>query len=370
MMLLTANAGSSSLRLAAFSAAGADIEAIAATRFDLHDGSVEPLLRHFVNEHKLNGVTAVVHRIVHGGAHFSGACKVDRETERKLTELAPLAPLHSEQSLALIRTARAVFGADTPQVASFDTAFYRNLPQIASHYALPAELVARHGLRRYGFHGLAHEALWQRWSELEANGTNKGRILTLQLGSGCSITATHDGRPVDTSMGFTPMEGLMMATRCGDVDAGLLLYLQQYQGLSADELNDLLNRHSGLLGVSGLSADMRMLLAADTAEAELAVGLYCYRVRKYIGAYLAALGGAQSIVFGGGVGENSAEIRARILCDMQWAGIHLDPALNQGATGQEQRISTQSSPVSVWVLKVDEQQLMARQAMELLGAQP
>jgi acetate kinase len=138
MMLLTANAGSSSLRLAAFSAAGADIEAIAATRFDLHDGSVEPLLRHFVNEHKLNGVTAVVHRIVHGGAHFSGACKVDRETERKLTELAPLAPLHSEQSLALIRTARAVFGADTPQVASFDTAFYRNLPQIASHYALPA----------------------------------------------------------------------------------------------------------------------------------------------------------------------------------------------------------------------------------------
>jgi len=369
MMLLTVNAGSSSLRLAAFSVTGGEPEPVASARYELQGESGAELLRNFLEQYKPGHITAVVHRIVHGGPYFSGPGLIDAAAEQQLVQLAPLAPLHTGRSLSLIRAARALLNADTPHIASFDTAFYTDLPQLARHYALPAELTTRHGLRRYGFHGLAHEALWRRWSEVAAQGTNTGRILTLQLGSGCSITATRDGRPMDTSMGFTPLEGLMMATRSGDIDPGLLLYLQQHHGWSTDELDDLLNRQSGLLGVSGLSADMRVLLASESASAKLAVGLYCYRVRKYIGAYLAVLGGADSIVFGGGVGENAPEVRTRILVDMDWAGVHIDTVANRVATGREHRISPLESPVSVWVLKADEQALMARQAAALLAAQ-
>ncbi|MEZ5555305.1 acetate/propionate family kinase [Haliea sp.] len=369
MMLLTVNAGSSSLRLAAYSVSGGEPEAIASARYELQGASVAELLRNFLAQYQPGHITAVVHRIVHGGPHFSGPSLIDAASEQQLAQLTPLAPLHTGRSLSLIRAARALFSADTPHIASFDTAFYSGLPPFARHYALPAELTTRLGLRRYGFHGLAHEALWQRWSAVAARGASTGRILTLQLGSGCSITATRDGRPVDTSMGFTPLEGLMMATRSGDIDPGLLLYLQQHHGWSTGDLDDLLNRQSGLLGVSGLSADMRVLLASDSAAAKLAVGLYCYRVRKYVGAYLAVLGGADSIVFGGGVGENAPEVRARILSDMDWAGVHIDPTANSATTGHERRISNLQSPVSVWVLKADEQALMARQAATLLAAQ-
>lgn len=369
MILLTVNAGSSSLRLAAYSVSGGEPEAIASARYELQDASVAELLRNFLAQYQPGHITAVVHRIVHGGPHFSGPSLIDAASEQQLAQLTPLAPLHTGRSLSLIRAARALFSADTPHIASFDTAFYSGLPPFARHYALPAELTTRLGLRRYGFHGLAHEALWQRWSAVAARGASTGRILTLQLGSGCSITATRDGRPVDTSMGFTPLEGLMMATRSGDIDPGLLLYLQQHHGWSTGDLDDLLNRQSGLLGVSGLSADMRVLLASDSAAAKLAVGLYCYRVRKYVGAYLAVLGGADSIVFGGGVGENAPEVRARILSDMDWAGVHIDPTANSATTGHERRISNLQSPVSVWVLKADEQALMARQAATLLAAQ-
>ena len=369
MMLLTVNAGSSSLRLAAYSVSGGEPEAIASARYELQDASVAELLRNFLAQYQPGHITAVVHRIVHGGPHFSGPSLIDAASEQQLAQLTPLAPLHTGRSLSLIRAARALFSADTPHIASFDTAFYSGLPPFARHYALPAELTTRLGLRRYGFHGLAHEALWQRWSAVAARGASTGRILTLQLGSGCSITATRDGRPVDTSMGFTPLEGLMMATRSGDIDPGLLLYLQLHHGWSTDELDDLLNRQSGLLGVSGLSADMRVLLASDSAAAKLAVGLYCYRVRKFVGAYLAVLGGADSIVFGGGVGENAPEVRARILSDMDWAGVHIDPTANSATTGHERRISPEQSAVSVWVLKADEQALMARQAATLLAAQ-
>ena len=369
MMLLTVNAGSSSLRLAAYSVSGGEPEAIASARYELQGASVAELLRNFLAQYQPGHITAVVHRIVHGGPHFSGPSLIDAASEQQLAQLTPLAPLHTGRSLSLIRAARALFSADTPHIASFDTAFYSGLPPFARHYALPAELTTRLGLRRYGFHGLAHEALWQRWSAVAARRASTGRILTLQLGSGCSITATRDGRPVDTSMGFTPLEGLMMATRSGDIDPGLLLYLQQHHGWSTGDLDDLLNRQSGLLGVSGLSADMRVLLASDSAAAKLAVGLYCYRVRKYVGAYLAVLGGADSIVFGGGVGENAPEVRARILSDMDWAGVHIDPTANSATTGHERRISNLQSPVSVWVLKADEQALMARQAATLLAAQ-
>lgn len=367
MIILTVNAGSSSLRLAAFAEEQGTAQQIAAAKFDTHEGTPKALLQRFVDKHNLTSIDAVVHRIVHGGATFSGPCLIDSAVEEQIAQLTPQAPLHNPAALELIHTCQALFGSDTPQVAAFDTAFYHNLPALASHYALPADLVARHGLRRYGFHGLAHQAMWNRWAALQAGSAQTGRIISLQLGSGCSITATRNGEPVDTSMGFTPLEGLMMATRCGDLDPGLVLYLQRELGIGVAELDDLLNRRSGLLGVSGLSADMRVLLASDTPAAQLAVELYCYRASKYIGAYLAALGGADSIVFGGGVGENAAAIRARILANMGWAGIHLDPALNDTAGGQEQRISAAGSTVSAWVLNVDEQHLMANQACELLN---
>ncbi len=367
MTILTVNSGSSSLRLAAFVGDQSNPQQIAGARFDTHDGPADKLLSRFVDEHELTPVEAVVHRIVHGGAEFSGPSLIDQRVEVLLTQLAPLAPLHNAAALELIHASHALFGVDTPQVAVFDTAFYHDLPAVAANYALPAELVARHGLRRYGFHGLAHQALWQRWSVLQAGQSPAGRIISLQLGSGCSITATHNGKPVDTSMGFTPLEGLMMATRCGDLDPGLVFYLQRNLGIGVAELEDTLNRRSGLLGVSGLSADMRVLLEAATPAAQLAIELYCYRASKYIGAYLAALGGVDGIVFGGGVGENAPSIRARILATMDWAGIHLDPALNQAAIGREQCISKAGSPVTIWVLPVDEQRLMAGQAYELLS---
>ena len=367
MTILTVNAGSSSLRLAAFVGGQNGPRQIAGARFDSHDGSADKLLSSFINEHDLIPVEAVVHRIVHGGADFSCPILIDNDIEAQLAQLAPLAPLHNPAALALIQASRSLFGIDTPQVAVFDTAFYHDLPPVAARYALPTELVAQHGLRRYGFHGLAHQALWQRWSALQAAQSITSRIISLQLGSGCSITATHNGKPVDTSMGFTPLEGLMMATRCGDLDPGLVFYLQRRLGIDAAELEQMLIHRSGLLGVSGLSADMRVLLAADAPAAQLAIALYCYRARKYIGAYLAALGGAEGIVFGGGVGENAPAIRADILANMEWAGIHLDHAMNHITIGQEHCISTADSPVGVWVLPVDEQVLMAQQAYALLN---
>ncbi|MFN2339488.1 MAG: acetate/propionate family kinase, partial [Gammaproteobacteria bacterium] len=191
------------------------------------------------------------------------------------------------------------------------------------------------------------------------------RIISLQLGSGCSISAIRDGRPQDTSMGFTPLEGLVMATRSGDLDPGLLLYLQRHAGLDARQLEEILNHRSGLLGLSGSSGDMRELLASDSPGARQAIGLYCYRAAKYIGAYLAVLGGAQAIVFGGGVGEHAPLIRARILENLRWAGIHLDPAANEATIGQPACISASTSPVSIWVLPVDEASLMAEQARAL-----
>lgn len=201
-----------------------------------------------------------------------------------------------------------------PQVAVFDTAFYAGLPQVAATYALPRSLCAEYGLRRFGFHGLAHDALWRRWRELSGAQQSNSRVISLQLGAGCSITAMRNGKPLDTSMGFSPLEGLVMATRCGDVDPGLIVFLQRAKGLESAALERLLNRESGLLGVSGLSDDMRALLEAHSETARRAVDLYCYRARKYIGAYLMVLEGADAILFGGGVGENAPEVRARISC--------------------------------------------------------
>jgi len=308
-------------------------------------------------------IAAVGHRVVHGGAKFSAPTLLTPEALVELETLNALAPLHNPPALAGIRAARVVFGPDVPMVAVFDTTFHRTLPEYAATYALPQELAHRHGIRRYGFHGLAHESMLRRYSELAGVPTSQANLITVQLGGGCSVAAIRKGRSVDTSMGFTPLEGLMMATRAGDLDPGVVMTLLRHENLSPSALEDLLNRQCGLLGVSGRSADMRELLAAapDDARAALAVEMFCYRVSKYIGAYLAALGGAQAVVFGGGMGENSPPIRGRICERLDWFGLHLDAAENAAAVGMEARITNNTGRLQAWVVGVDESVLVAEQ---------
>lgn len=364
--ILTVNAGSSSLRLAAFAFEGR-LERLAAQRYDANTGDEAGRIRDFIQRHAIPAVTCVAHRVVHGGETLAAPCVVDARVEAEIERLAPLAPLHNPAALAGIRACRALLGAGVPQVAVFDTAFFARLPEVAHAYALPRALSAKHGLRRYGFHGIAHQAMWRRWRALGPELADGGRVISLQLGAGCSIAAVRDGRAVDTSMGFSPLEGLVMATRAGDVDPGLLLFLQRAEGFMPERLERLLNEESGLLGLSGLSGDMRRLLESDDPAARLALEVYGYRARKYIGAYLAVLGGADAVLFGGGVGEHAAPVRERILAGLEWAGIALDADANRDAVAREARISGRKSKVEVWVIPVDEAAILAQEAAALLA---
>lgn len=366
MVILTVNTGSSSVRLAAFVNNGSGPDLQARGHFETENTSSGPLLRAFLRDNKISDVSAVAHRVVHGGTKLVSPCFIDSGVEREIGRLSSLAPLHNPAALNWIHLCREIFGEDVPQIAVFDTAFYSGLPEAASTYALPVSLCKKFDIRRYGFHGLAHSAMLHRWQEVTPHLERGGRVISIQLGAGCSITAVKDGKAVDTSMGFSPLEGLVMATRSGDTDPGLITYLINTAGFTTFELEKLLNNHSGLLGVSGLSNDMRVLLASDRPEAHLAIELYCYRVRKYVGAYLAVLGGADAVLFGGGVGENAPVIRHNILENMQWAGIELDGAANSDTIGREGRISLSSGSVSVRVIPVDEADVLVREAMAVL----
>lgn len=368
MNVLTVNAGSSSVRLAALAPEGESLSRRASGHFSGDRNDPAEMLRVFLNDHAIEEVAVVAHRVVHGGARLTAPCRIDAAVEAEIERLAPLAPLHNPRALEWIRACRALFEAETAQVAVFDTAFYATLPDVAATYALPRALAAKHGIKRYGFHGLAHQAMWRRWAELRPRARRGGCAISLQLGAGCSITAIRDGRAVDTSMGFSPLEGLVMATRSGDVDPGALTFLARAEGLSLDRLERLLNEEAGLLGLSGTSGDMRTLLAADDANARLAVDVYCYRARKYIGAYLAALGGAEVILFGGGVGEHAPAVRAQILAGLVWLGIVLDPAANRAAIGTEMCISNRCSEAEVWVIPVDEAAILAQAALSVMAA--
>jgi acetate kinase len=318
--------------------------------------------------HEQNGdaVELVAHRLVHGGRRIKHSRIFNRQVEMDVEQLAPLAPLHNPAALALMRRCHDDLGDDVVQVVVPDTGFYTGLPTVASTYALPLALCEQYQIQRFGFHGIAHQAMLQRWQEIRPDLTNGGRVISLQLGAGCSVTAIRQGIAVDTSMGFTPLEGLVMASRCGDVDAGVLFYLQRQAGYSPDDLERLLNQKSGLLGLSGISADMRELLKSGAAAAKLAVDLYCYRVRKYIGAYLTVLGGADAILFGGGVGENSALVREKIPAGMEWQGITLDSNRNSAAEGIEGCISTPESQTEIQVIAVDEGAVLVSEAIRIV----
>ncbi|MGE5027036.1 MAG: acetate/propionate family kinase [Betaproteobacteria bacterium] len=364
MSILTVNTGSFSVRLSLFLPDDKQhLNVLGGGHYEPGAGEPEQLLRKFLRQHALSPVKFVAPRIVHGGPHLTSTRLLDPEVEREIGRLIPLAPLHNPHALKWIEAVRTVLGVGVSQVAVFDTAFYANLPEVARTYAIPHELGFRHDLRRYGFHGLAHEAMVRRWRQLRPDAAERGRTISLQLGAGCSVTAADRGAPVDTSMGFSPLEGLMMATRSGDVDPGLVTFLQRREGLTPEQMDRLLNERSGLLGVSGISADMRDLLESGDPRSRLAVDLYCYRARKYLGAYLVVLGGGDAILFGGGVGENSPLVRARILENMGWAGVTLDSAENLAAAGVERRISSANSPVEAWVIPVDEAAILAREAL-------
>jgi acetate kinase len=317
-------------------------------------------------------IDTVGHRVVHGGEQFRDPVVIDDDVAAAIDRLAEFAPLHNPGSLAGIEGARAVMGSDIPMVAVFDTAFHRSIPPRAATYAIDFDLASRHGILRYGFHGIAHASLAGICAAAVDRPLAQLRLITLQLGNGCSATAIDRGLSVDTSMGFTPLEGLMMGTRSGDVDPAVVGHLVRREGLTVDEVERLLNERSGLLGVSGVSSDMRELLKAaegkPDSRAALALDIFCYRVRKYIGAYLAVLEGADAIVFGGGIGERSAIIRARICDGMDWCGIRLDPARNETAVdlapGAAMKISEEDAPVACYVAGVDEETEIARATID------
>ncbi len=332
-----------------------------------HSSAIRWVFEHLSS---LSDVEAVGHRVVHGGERFSQAVLIDDAVIAEIEALSELAPLHNPASLAGIRGAREVLGSTVPMVAVFDTAFHHELPSPARMYALPHELAARHHIRRYGFHGIAHASLAAGYAAFTGSTLEKDRLITLQLGNGCSVTAIAGGKSVETSMGFTPLEGLVMGTRSGDLDPSIVSYLAHREKVDAAEVERWLNEQSGLLGVSGRTNDMRELEAAAQARDEraaLAIELFCYRARKYIGAYLAVLGGAEAIVFGGGIGENSPGIRAHICTGMEWCGIHIDDERNKAAVhlppGSAARISQDEMALGVYVVADDEETWIARETV-------
>jgi acetate kinase len=320
-------------------------------------------------------IEAVGHRVVHGGEDFARSQRVDEGVLKALDELVELAPLHNPHNIAGIRAATRVFGPGVPQVAVFDTAFHHSLPEVAYLYGLPYQLYRRYKVRRYGFHGTSHRYIAHRYRQVTGRPREGTRLITLHLGNGASACAILGGDSIDTSMGFTPLEGLVMGTRSGDLDPAILDFVASKEGLTLSQMETLLNKQSGLLGLSGLTPDMRELLKEieehDDRRARLAVEVFCYRIRKYIGAYLAVLDGAEAIVFAGGIGENAADIRARVCNGLEWMGIRVDANANAALTnGREGRFSKSDSRVELWVIPTDEELLIARDTWRVVTGAP
>jgi acetate kinase len=307
---------------------------------------------------------AVGHRVVHGGEVFQRPTRIDDRVVEVIREMIPLAPLHNPANLAGIEVARALFPA-VAQVAVFDTAFHQTMPAEAYRYALPEDLYREHRVRRYGFHGTSHHYVAKRAAAFLDKPLADCNLITLHLGNGASATAIRAGCSVDTSMGLTPLEGLVMGTRCGDIDPAIHFYLAEHLGLDNAALDDLFNRRSGLLGLCGVN-DMREIqqrVLAGDAPAELAVGVFCHRLRKYLGAYYAELGRVDALVFTGGIGENDAEIRARTCAGLEGLGIALDAAVNRAPGSGERAVSGANSRVAVLVIPTNEELEIARQAL-------
>lgn len=322
----------------------------------------------FQNVPKLRNLAAVGHRVVHGADRFTESIFIDAEVISGIEALEDLAPLHNAPAVDVIRASRDMLGTGVPMFAVFDTAFHCSMPPQASTYPLPFELSRKHNIQRYGFHGISHEYLARRYARITDQPLEGVTIITLHLESGCSACAIQNGQSVDTSMGFTPLEGLMMGMRSGDIDPSIVGYLARKEGVSVERVEQWLNKKSGLLGISGRSHDTRELVKLlDTDDrARLALEVFCYRIRKYIGAYLAVLCDAQAVVFGGGIGENTPFVRAQALAEFGWCGLTLDSDRNEQTIDCENRITTDSSRLHAYVIPVEEGLLIAQQVAQCL----
>ena len=314
-------------------------------------------------------IDAVAHRVVHGGDLFTGATVIDEKTLARIESLDDLAPLHNPAAVSGIHAARKIFGSTVPMAAVFDTAFHHTIPETAAMYAIPYDLAAKHRIRRYGFHGMAHQYSMLRYAALTGASPDQVKLVTLHLGNGASACAIRDGRSIDTSMGFTPLEGLVMGTRSGDLDPALVSFLARKENVDAAEVERWLNQRSGLLGLSGQSNDMRELLSRyeNDQRARLAIDVFCYRARKYLGAYLAVLGGAEAVVFSGGIGENAPAIRESICRGMVWCGLQLDKKKNNAAIGVAAAIAAPDARIDAYVIPSDEEAVIAAEAACLLS---
>lgn len=309
------------------------------------------------------------HRVVHGGEYFSTAVVINTDVKQKILGLSTLAPLHNPVNYKCIEFAEKIF-PDAKQIAVFDTAFHQTMPEFAFRYAIPEKYYSDMHIRAYGFHGTSHKYVSEK--AMERIGNQDAKIISIHLGNGCSITAVNGGKSVDTSMGFGPLSGLVMGTRSGDIDPSVILHLQRKEGKTADEMDKLLNTESGLLGLAG-SNDMRdvmKMLEAGNYDAELAIDMYAYRIRKYIGSYAAVLNGLDAVVFTAGVGENDALMREKICRNMEYFGIHLDAESNRVKSDQIREINKKDAAVKILVIPTNEELEIARQSFELLREDP
>ena len=335
-----------------------------------HEVAVSLVIDWLRSRPELSIVDAIGHRVVHGGERFAESVLIDADVIAALEALCDIAPLHNPAALSGIRAARKIVGDAVPMAASFDTSFHHTIPERAARYAIPSDLALKYKIRRYGFHGLAHQYDIQRYADSKGIAVTEVSAVTLHLGNGCSATAIRNGQSIDTSMGFTPLEGLVMGTRSGDLDPALVSYLARKEQVDAATVENWLNKRSGLLGLSGISNDMRELTVAYESEprARLAVDVFCYRARKYLGAYLTVLGGAaHAVIFSGGIGENSPLVRKNIADDMEWCGLSLDDTANQHVIGCDGRISSTQTPLEVFVVHTDEEAIIAQETARVVG---
>lgn len=316
----------------------------------------------------ISEIAAVGHRVVHGGESLVASVLITPEVKEQIRECIDLAPLHNPPNLAGIEAVEAIL-PDIPQVAVFDTAFHATMPRYAFLYALPYAMYMRHKVRRYGFHGTSHRYVSERLAELMGRSLVGMKVITCHLGNGASVCAIQDGKSVDTSMGFTPLEGLVMGTRSGDIDPGIIPYLMNREEITIREMTSMLNKHSGLRGISGISGDMRQIttaMEAGDARAKDAFEMFTYRLRKYIGAYIAAMDGCDAIVFTGGIGENAAHVRAHVCRSLTFFGLVLDEEAN--ARGGEGCITRPESRISAWVIPTNEELVIARDTARIVAA--
>lgn len=347
-----------------------------------HRGALDYVTRWIVShDAEIPGITsladihAIGHRVVHGAEKFTKSVTINEEVIKGIEDCIELAPLHNPANLKGIYAARELLGSGVPQVAVFDTSFHSTMPETSYLYAIPYQLYRRHKIRRYGFHGTSHRYVSYRYREITKKQREEITIITLHLGNGCSACAIKEGQSFDTSMGLTPLEGLVMGTRGGDIDPSVIEFLSHKEAMSMSDIDALLNKQSGLLGLSGLTNDMRDLLDEEREHndrrASLAISIFAQRVKKYIGAYIAEMNGAEAIILTGGIGENSPTIRQRVLGNLEWLGIELDENLNtQMTAGKEGEINKKESRVKVFVIPTNEELLIARDTVRAVKDVP